>query len=83
MPCLSEKIKLATAGGAVIIAVGGTGLAATTPAVVLGLLGSAMAGANFALTLDDLATCLESNGQPEMANSSAKSRRRSPTSWTG
>jgi hypothetical protein len=67
MPCLTEKIKLATAGAAVVVAVGGTGLAATTPAVILGLLGSAAAGANFALALNDLAECLERNGQPEMA----------------
>jgi hypothetical protein len=68
MPCLREKISLGTATAAVVVAVGGTGLAATTPAVVLGLLGSAAAGANLALALDALATCLEQNGQPEMAN---------------
>jgi hypothetical protein len=34
---------------------------------VLGLLGSAAAGANFALALIDLADCVEQNGQPEMA----------------
>lgn len=68
MPCFTEKVKLATAGAAVVVAVGGTGLAATTPAVVLGLLGSAAAGANFALALIGLAECLENNGQPEMAD---------------
>lgn len=68
MPCLKEKIHLGTACAAVVVAVGGTGLAATTPAVVLGLLGSAAAGANLAVALDDLAECLERNGQPEMAN---------------
>ena len=68
MACLREKIALGTASAAVVVAVGGTGLASTTPAVVLGLLGSAAAGANLALALDALATCLEQNGQPELAN---------------
>lgn len=67
MPCMTEKIKLATAGAFVVTAVGGTGLAASTPAVLLGLLGSAAAGANFALALAALAECLERNGYPELA----------------
>jgi hypothetical protein len=65
---MTEKIKLGTATAAAVVAVGGTGLASTTPAVALGLLGSAAAGANLALALDDLATCLEQHGQPDMAN---------------
>jgi hypothetical protein len=65
---MKEKIRLGTASAACVVAVGGTGLAASTPAVVLGLLGSAAAGANLALALDDLAQCLERNGHPEMAN---------------
>ena len=68
MPCMREKITLSTALAAVVVAVGGTGLAATTPAVVLGLLGSAAAGANLGLALTGLADCLRQHGQPEMAD---------------
>ncbi|HEX4723610.1 MAG TPA: hypothetical protein VH333_13905 [Pseudonocardiaceae bacterium] len=65
---MREKITLATALAAGVVAVGGTGLAASTPAVVLGLIGSAAAGANLALALTGLAECLRQHGQPEMAD---------------
>jgi hypothetical protein len=65
---MREKITLGTALGAVVVAVGGTGLAATTPMVILGLIGSATAGANLALALTGLADCLRQHGQPEMAD---------------
>lgn len=67
MPCYEEKVALGVALGYGVVAVGGTGLAATTPAVVLGLIGSAAAGANIGLNLIKLADCLERHGQPELA----------------
>jgi hypothetical protein len=67
MSCYEEKVALGIALGYGVVAVGGTGLASTTPAVILGLIGSAAAGANIGLNLIKLADCLEQHGQPELA----------------
>ena len=67
MACLKKKIQLGIVLNGAVVAVGGGALATTTGGFVLGMLASAGAGAAIALALDDLAECLEQNGQPEMA----------------
>jgi hypothetical protein len=67
MSCFEEKVELGAMLAAGVVAVGGTGLASSTPAVILGLIGTAAAGAKIGLAIIKLANCLEQHGQPEMA----------------
>jgi hypothetical protein len=67
MACIKDKLILAGATASAAGAVGGTGLATTVGATVVGLLGIVATSIGVAVALDNLANCLEQNGQPEMA----------------